>query len=100
MILYNVTINIETAAEQDWLHWMKDEHMPEVMATGLPVSNKLMRLLTEVENGGATYTAQYFFTAMEDYLTYQKFYAPALQRKLNDRYANQFVSFRTLLEEV
>lgn len=100
MILYNVTINIETAAEQDWLRWMKDEHMPEVMATGLPVSNKLMRLLTEVENGGATYTAQYFFTAMEDYLTYQKFYAPALQRKLNDRYANQFVSFRTLLEEV
>lgn len=99
MILYNVTTNIDKAAEQDWLRWMKAEHIPDVLATGLPVEGKLLRLLTEVENGGATYTAQYFFNAMEDYLTYQKFYAPAMQRKVNERYANQYVSFRTLLED-
>ncbi len=99
MILYNVTTNIDKAVEQDWLRWMKDEHIPSVLATGLPVEGKILRLLTEVENGGATYTAQYFFNAMEDYLTYQKFYAPAMQRQVSERFANQYVSFRTLLED-
>jgi Domain of unknown function (DUF4286) len=100
MILYNVTININQDLEQEWLQWMKTQHVPEVMATGLPVANKILRLLTELDNGGATYSFQYSFGEMEDYLAYQQLYAPQLQQKHHDRYNGQYVSFRTLLEEI
>lgn len=100
MLLYNVTININKEQEADWLQWMQTEHIPDVMSTGLPKSYKLLRLLTEIDNGGSTYTAQYFFNSLAEYEQYEDLFAPGLRRKLQDRYANQFVAFRTLLEEV
>lgn len=100
MFLYNITVNIDRNVEQEWLHWMRNTHMPEVMATGLPHSSKLLRLLTEIENEGTTYTCQYFFLTMEDYFTYQQLHSPALQQKHYDRFKDKYVAFRTLLEEV
>ncbi len=34
MILYNVTVALDPAIETEWLAWMQQEHIPEVMATG------------------------------------------------------------------
>ena len=41
MLLYNVTVIIEDAAAEEWLQWMQEIHIPEVMATGKFVSNRL-----------------------------------------------------------
>ncbi|MEZ4905029.1 MAG: DUF4286 family protein [Spirosomataceae bacterium] len=98
MILYSVTININRTVETDWLQWMKQVHIPEAIAAGLPLENKLLRLLTEIENEGTTFSCQYYFQTMEDYFTYEKIHSPALQQKHHERYQNQYVSFRTLLE--
>jgi len=99
MVLYNVTVNIDQAIEREWLTWMKQEYLPELMATGLPSASTILRLLTEVENGGVTYTVQCFFNEMEDYVTYQKLHLNRLETKHHKRYQNQYVSFQTLLEE-
>lgn len=34
MYIYNVTINIDSDIQQEWLHWMQTEHIPEMLATG------------------------------------------------------------------
>ncbi len=100
MILYNITVNISRMAEQEWMEWMKTVHIPEVLATGLPVAHKMLRLLTEVENEGTTYSVQFTFRTMEDFVAYEKGYQADLQQKHHARYKDRYVSFRTLLEEV
>jgi hypothetical protein len=100
MILYSVTINIDRKVEQEWLHWMRTVHIPEVMATGFPAEYKFLRLLTEIENEGTTYSCQYYFNTMEDYFSYDQLHSSALQNKHHIKYQNQYVAFRTLLEEV
>jgi hypothetical protein len=100
MILYNITISILHEAEQEWLEWMKTVHIPEVMATGLPVENRLLRLLMELDNGGATYTCQYYFRSMADYELYLAMDQPRLQQLHHERYQGRYVAFRTVLEEV
>lgn len=100
MILYNITVNISRMAESDWLNWMKNVHVPEVMATGLPLANKMLKLLTEIDNEGITYSIQYTFRTMEDYIAYEKEHQADLQQKHHARYKDRYVSFRTLLEEV
>ena len=35
MIIYNLTINLEDSIHDDWLEWMKKNHMPDVMRTGI-----------------------------------------------------------------
>jgi hypothetical protein len=100
MIIYNVTINIDDDVHDDWLAWMKNTHIPEVMATGLPIGNRILRLLTEIENGGQTYSIQYYFADMEDYLSYQDNFSLELRSKVDKHYQGKYVAFRTLLEEV
>lgn len=100
MVLYNLTINIEKAAEREWLHWMRLKLVPEFMATGLPLAYKILRLLTEVENGGETYTFQFSFKGRIDYFRFNKLHADDLLGQLQQQYANQYVMFQSLLEEV
>jgi hypothetical protein len=99
MILFNITVNISQAAEKDWLRFMKEVHIPEIMASGLPLETKLLRLLTEIDNEGVTYTNQFIFRTMEDFLAYQTNYQSELQNKHHQKFNGQYVSFRTLLEE-
>ena len=33
MVIYNVTVNIDDSAHDEWLIWIK-EHIPQVLATG------------------------------------------------------------------
>ena len=34
MYIYNVTTNIDESVHDEWLHWMKEIHIPDVLATG------------------------------------------------------------------
>ena len=99
MIIYNITINISYPSEKEWLTYMKTIHIPEIMATSLPLEVKLLRLLTEIENEGSTYTSQFTFRTMEDFLAYQTHHQGELQEKHHQKFNGQYVSFRTLLEE-
>jgi hypothetical protein len=99
MIIYNITVNIAYEAEPEWLLYMKTTHIPEILATALPMECKLLRLLTEIENEGSTYTTQFIFRTMEDFVTYQTLHQTPLQERHHALFNGKYVSFRTLLEE-
>lgn len=99
MILYNVTISVDGRIEKEWLKWMREEHIPEVMATKLFVDHKIYRLLNEVD-GGTTYAVQYFALDMEDVNSYMREHAARLQEVHASKYQTQALAFRTLLEQV
>ena len=99
MIIYNVTINIENDVHDEWLKWMREVHVPEVMQTGLFTENKICRLLVEEEQG-QTYSFQYTCKSMQDYETYKANHAPLLQDDVKKRYDGKFVAFRSLLEVI
>ena len=100
MILYNVTVKIDLQVEKDWLEWMRNEHIPEVVATGMFSDARIMKLLGYDDREGITYAVQYSCPSMADLKTYQKEYAKDLQAKHTERYKDQYVAFRTLMEEV
>lgn len=97
MLLYNVTLIIEDSVAEEWLQWMKEVHIPEVMATEKFVSNRLLKVL-DSPNEGITYCSQYVVENEADYQDYQTNFAPALQAKLQTKFENRFVAFRTVME--
>lgn len=100
MIIYNTTYSVAAPVATDWLRWMKTFHLPAVVATGLPQSHRVLRLLTELDNGGVTYSVQLDFATRADYDAYLSRHADAMQQRIQHRFGGQFVSFDTLLEEV
>jgi hypothetical protein len=99
MLLYNQTLIIEDDVAADWIQWMQDEHIPKIMATGLFLSNRLLKVL-DSPNEGVTFCAQYVAENPDDYEIYQTIHAPALQDELNTRFKDKFVVFSTLMEYI
>ena len=99
MILYNVTVKINHDIQQDWLNWMKEVHIPDVLKTGLFSSYKLCRILHN-EPDGVTYAIQYFCASMKDFEQYQRVHAKVLQADHTQRYEGKYVAFRTLMEVI
>ena len=98
MVIYNVTIKVEWSIAEDWLKWMKEVHMPEVMASGCFEKNQLVRLLEVDEVEGPTYAAQYYASSLSKYDEYLGEYAPLLRDKTNAAWGDKYVSFRTLMQ--
>ncbi|ARV11660.1 DUF4286 family protein [Gilvibacter sp. SZ-19] len=99
MIIYNVTINIDESIQQQWLHWMREEHIPEMLATGKFTKALMTRVMVEEEMGGITYSVQYTADSAE---TLKRYYTEDAERMRaqSKPFEGKFVAFRTELEIV
>ena len=97
MIIYNVTVKVDKSIVEEWLRWMRQEHIPDLMKTGLFVDAKLCRLMEQDETDGKTYVAQYFLDSMEHYNSYIAEHAPRMRDKGFKRFGNKFIAFRTVM---
>ncbi|MFT7589435.1 MAG: hypothetical protein ACI959_001653 [Limisphaerales bacterium] len=100
MIIYNVTVKINLEVHDNWLAWMKESHIPDVMHTGYFKGHKLVYILDQDEAEGKTYAIQYFCESIAKLKEYQDTAAPVLQEEHTAKFKDQFVAFRTIMEEV
>lgn len=100
MILYNVTLKVSNKVSEDWIHWMQNIHIPDVMKTGLFLDYRMSRLLGVDDTEGPTYSIQYRLASHEHLESYQKNFASSLQKDHTERYGDQVLAFRTLMEIV
>ncbi len=85
----------------EWLQWMQDVHIPEVMATGCFLSYRILKVLTNAnDDEGVNYSIQYDAASMADYERYREQFAPAMQQQTKARYGERVLAFRTLLEVI
>lgn len=96
MVIYNVTVSIDQAVEQDWLNWMRVQHIPAVLQTDCFLECRLSRVNGE-EDGGCTYSVMYMAQDQAALDHYQAQFAPALQREHAALYQGKFAAFRTTL---
>jgi hypothetical protein len=99
MYIYNVTINIDEAVHEPWLHWMRDEHIPDMLATGKFLGALMTRVMVEEEMGGITYSIQYRTDSKETLDRYYREDAESL-RAQSKAFEGKFVAFRTELQVV
>lgn len=100
MIQYNVTVKIDRTVHDQWIEWMLNHHIPEVLGTGLFIENTVSKMVEEDDEEGFTYAFQYYLRNQDDYDTYQRLHAPALQHDHRSRFEGFFIAFRTVMEVV
>jgi len=100
MYIYNVTTNIEESVHDEWVNWMRETHIPDVLATGKFLNAKMSRVLVEEEMGGITYSVQFTTIDKETLNLYYQENAASLRNDVQKRFAGKFVSFRTEMEVV
>jgi len=98
MIIYRVTAVVPATIVQEWLSWMLEVHIPEVLATGCFFGNAIHRCLDEnvIET---TFVINYHASSMEHYQRYASQHAPTLQSKHTNKYGALVAASRMLLTD-
>lgn len=96
--LYNVTVNIDESIVEEWLEWMIEVHIPDVMATKCFESYQIQKILTGEHQNGVSFSIMYTVPSYEVLHKYSKEYAPALQKEHKDRYDGKYAAFRTVMQ--
>lgn len=100
MIIYNVTVKTELSIAEAWLKWMKEEHIPDILATRCFYNAAILEMLEPEEEDAMTFAVQYQANTREEYDEYIKRYADAMRQKAFDKWGNRFIAFRSLLKVV
>ncbi len=99
-LIYNVTVKIDPETAHAWLEWMRDVHIPEVMATACFSAFRFLHLEGYDDDEGLTFAIQYTCPSEELFAIYQREHAPGLQAKHKALFEGRFVAFRTMLRVI
>lgn len=99
MIVYNVTVNILSGKEAEFVAWMKDTYIPLVMQTGFFFEHRFLKLLQNQEDG-INFAAQFHTESLEKMLHFDKIHAKEIDDLLHATFQNEYISFRSLLESI
>ncbi len=99
MYIYNVTINVQESVHDKWVKWMRQEHIPQMLATGKFTKALMSKVLVQEPMGGITYSVQY---TTESKALLERYYAEDAKklREESKQFKDKCVSFRTELEIV
>lgn len=100
MIIYNVTIKVDENIHSQWLVWLQEEHIPEVINTGCFTRATVLRLLETDDTEGPTYAIQYFAESKAWYNRYIEKFAPEMRRRSFEKWGNGFIAFRSVMQVV
>jgi len=100
MYIYNITSKIDPSIHENWVTWMKDTHIIEVMATNCFTQYQFVRLLEVDDSDGPTYAIQYMANSKADYNRYLEIHAPLLSKKATEAWGNLFIGSRSLMQVV
>jgi len=100
MIIYNVTIKVADAISTEWLAWMKNEHIPDVIGTGCFTHAVILRLVEVDDTEGPTYAIQYHAESKALYNRYIENFASDMRQRGYDKWDDQFIAFRSVMQVV
>ena len=100
VIIYNVTVGVDKSIELEWLAWMRESHIPNVMKTGMFVGHQILKVLTHDEPQSVSYAIQYTALNMGHLQEYLERFAPALRKEVQDKFGDKQLAYRSVLEVV
>ncbi|RYZ99411.1 MAG: DUF4286 family protein [Sphingobacteriaceae bacterium] len=99
MIIYNETVIVEETVHHEWLQWMQQVHIPNVMATGHFNSYQILSVM-DSPNEGVTYCIQYMADNKQTVDNFLAEHLPRFHQAINQQFENKFVLFNTVMQTV
>jgi hypothetical protein len=93
-MILNITFSVDKEVSEDWITWMKDKHIPDLLIKGVFTEAKILKVLNHEDEHSFSYAVQYFWgttKAIDEYLA---------DDDIQKRYGERILSYPTLLEEV
>jgi hypothetical protein len=96
MIIFNTTYCVPAKAFEQWHHWLKNIHLPQMQETGLFTEPRLCRIFT-AEDAEDSYSLQ-FCTEEDSLLQWKETFGKAFESDFSQRFGNNVLYFSTVME--
>ena len=100
MYIYNITIKPDWKIHDEWLHWMKEIYLPDIINTNCFTEYRIVKLLEMDESDGPTYAVQLFAENIAEYNRYQQVFEDNFNKMSNSKWGDRFISFASLMQIV
>ena len=100
MFIYNVTTKIDPSIHADWVIWMKNTHIPQIMESDCFTQFQFVRLLEMDDSDGPTYAVQFMAASKADYNRYIEIHAAELRKVALQLWGSKTIGFRSLMQVV
>ena len=100
MLIYNVTTKVQHSIHHEWLKWMKEEHIPDIINTGCFTHANILELLEVDTTEGPTYAIQYIAESKARYNLYIENFSAEMRQKAFNKWGDQFIAFRSVMQIV
>ena len=97
MVVYKVIIQIEKKIEKEWLKWMYDVHIPEIMDLKIIYKSRLFSIIKIREEEFSSYCIEYYCRSENQYNIYKEKYSKDLQIKHLEKFKGKFNGKRLIL---
>ncbi len=100
MFIYNVTTNVDESINEEWLTWMHDKNMPDMLETGKFISAKLCHVLVKEDMGGITYAVQYTAKTKKDIQDFLTNHSYKFKEEEMKKFSGKYGTFTTELKVI
>jgi len=102
MIHYDVTVQVNSEAEEEWVTYMTATHIPEVLETGFFDGHRMVKVIdpTPIDAARVTYRITYECASTEVLERYLREAAPALQADHTAKFQGRVSASRAVFEQV
>lgn len=100
MITYSVFIYLKKVAESDWLNFIKQKHIEEVMNTGCFIEYKFQKQIESDNEDEVNFRIDYYLKNMDKMNEYIEIHSTALKQDVLDRFGGYFRAERRIYEHI
>lgn len=97
MILHNITSQVVPEVESEWMEWMQNTHIPNVLASGCFTQATLLKVHADTPDFKA-YAVQYTAASKSDLERFLTSVAPELTQQIKAVFGENVLHFSTQLE--
>ena len=99
MIIYSITFAIDDSIQAEWLEYMKEYYLKDIMEIGLFNDYRFSKTHPTAEVDTA-YNIQLRCDSITHIEIFEKQHAPHFDGKMMEKYRGKFGSFKLTLEEI
>ena len=100
MIIYNITTKVHNSIAAEWLQWLKEIHVKDVMESDCFTKFKILKLLEIDETDGPTFAVQFAAESKGLYNRYMEKFAGEMRKRSFDKWGDKFISIRSVMQIV
>lgn len=100
MLIFNTTYQISPGYFEEWVKWIKTEHIPFMLQSGKFTTPQLVKVMLHDETEGSSYSLQFKIKNMEELLYWQNEHGQAFESNCREKFGTEVLFFSTVLEVV